>query len=428
LVLAPYVVLSSKTPFPGAAALPSVLGTALLIRYGRTGAISPLLSWGPFVATGKISYSLYLWHWPVTVFWRYATYDQLCVWDYAGMIMLSFLLAYLSWRFVEMPVRTSPAWTMRRSFAFAGSGIALLAALGAACVFNHGWPNLLHPQANTLTADINIHAPSFIEPQLLRITNRFRRLLGYDIVPLPQVRWSFANGNDGTYPVGASTEPAVLLVGDSHCGSLRYGLDAALRERRQGGVVVSQSSTNMYIFSNAQARAALSELKRHPSISKVLITQFWSNSNPAGVGYVEPRIMCEQLEEFALHLRSLGKTLYVLTDVPIFSRGPSGDELSRVPILAPRRMEPGWDGLQSEAQFTREQGKVNERLEAICRKTGAVLVPMHLAFKQGDHYAAYEKKNGNIVPLYRDGQHLSPPGSVLAARFVMPYLFPGKQQ
>ncbi len=117
LVLAPYACLSSTTSFPGATALPSVLGTVLLIGCGHGGWVSRLLSWRPLVLTGKISYSLYLWHWPVTVFWKYATYDQLRAYDYAGMFLLSLVLGYLSWRFVEMPVRSSPAWTPRRTFA-----------------------------------------------------------------------------------------------------------------------------------------------------------------------------------------------------------------------------------------------------------------------------------------------------------------------
>lgn len=126
LVIAPYAMLSSATPFPGAAALPSVIGAALLIRFGERGWVGRLLASRPLVAIGKISYSLYLWHWPVTVFWRYVTYGQLYAWDYIGMFVLSLLLGWLSWRFVEQPVRTSPAWTPRRTFAFAGTGISLL--------------------------------------------------------------------------------------------------------------------------------------------------------------------------------------------------------------------------------------------------------------------------------------------------------------
>ncbi len=94
-VFGSYAVISAKTPFPGATALPAVLGTALLIRYGEGGWISRLLSCRPLVLTGKISYSLYLWHWPVIVFWRYAAYDQVGVCDYVGMFLLSFLLGYL---------------------------------------------------------------------------------------------------------------------------------------------------------------------------------------------------------------------------------------------------------------------------------------------------------------------------------------------
>ena len=148
MVLSSYVILSSRTPFPGAAALPPVLGTALLIRYGGTGPVSRLLACRPLVLVGKISYSLYLWHWPIIVFWRYAAYDQLASYDYIGMFLLSLLLGCLSWRFVELPVRTSSTWAMGRSFAFATAGIMLMVGLGTACVFCKGWPAILHVEAN----------------------------------------------------------------------------------------------------------------------------------------------------------------------------------------------------------------------------------------------------------------------------------------
>lgn len=105
LVLIPYAIYTSTTPFPGIAALPFVIGTALLIRYGQYGWVSKVLCWGPFVNIGKISYSLYLWHWPIMVFWKYITYNQLNAWDYIGMFVLSLLLSWLSWKYIELPVR-----------------------------------------------------------------------------------------------------------------------------------------------------------------------------------------------------------------------------------------------------------------------------------------------------------------------------------
>src|SRR5690606_7528976 len=60
--------------FPGINALPSTVGAALLIwaGSGRTVGVSRLLALRPLVLIGLISYSLYLWHWPLLAFYRYA--------------------------------------------------------------------------------------------------------------------------------------------------------------------------------------------------------------------------------------------------------------------------------------------------------------------------------------------------------------------
>lgn len=65
------VALNSRSAFPGALALPTVLGTVLLIFFNRqVGPVNRFLTSSPLVYLGDISYSLYLWHWPLIVFSR----------------------------------------------------------------------------------------------------------------------------------------------------------------------------------------------------------------------------------------------------------------------------------------------------------------------------------------------------------------------
>ena len=74
LILGAIVMLTKASPFPGLSALPPVIGAALLIwhtMHGGSSAVSRLLSLAPAVFVGKISYSLYLWHWPVLVLFRH---------------------------------------------------------------------------------------------------------------------------------------------------------------------------------------------------------------------------------------------------------------------------------------------------------------------------------------------------------------------
>ncbi len=63
-------------PFPGFVVIPVIAGSLLLLRYGATGPVSQILCNPLFVGIGKISYSLYLWHWPIIVFARYMAYDH----------------------------------------------------------------------------------------------------------------------------------------------------------------------------------------------------------------------------------------------------------------------------------------------------------------------------------------------------------------
>jgi peptidoglycan/LPS O-acetylase OafA/YrhL len=103
--------------FPGPWALVPVGATVLMIlaaanRQGdpRTRDKMPLpnriLAIGPFVTLGSMAYSLYLWHWPLLIFWlSYSGHPHATFLDGAGILAVSGLLAYLTMRFVEEPLR-----------------------------------------------------------------------------------------------------------------------------------------------------------------------------------------------------------------------------------------------------------------------------------------------------------------------------------
>jgi peptidoglycan/LPS O-acetylase OafA/YrhL len=99
---------SPATPFPGAAALLPCLGAALLIHSNRQAptAVARLLSLQPVVFVGLISYSLYLWHWPVLVFGQIGLNRALLPAEAAVAVAASLAAAAFSWRYVEQPFRT----------------------------------------------------------------------------------------------------------------------------------------------------------------------------------------------------------------------------------------------------------------------------------------------------------------------------------
>jgi peptidoglycan/LPS O-acetylase OafA/YrhL len=425
MVLIPYAILSSKTPFPGAAALSPVIGTALLIRYGQGGWVSRLLSSRPLVATGKISYSLYLWHWPVTVFWRYATYDQLYVYDYIGMFLLSLVLGYLSWKLIELPVRTSPAWSMRRSFVFAAVGGVCMVILGSACVYFKGWPNILHSQANEwagVPGPLQSRKMPFVIRRIesatrLNFSSYHKSLQKKEALVLTR-----GGVEDGGSVIGALGSPRVFLMGDSHAGALRYGLDTVLREKNLAGYAVSCSSTAMFNMKLPAVQAALGKLDEFPQMSTVILAEQWLRYDKKKDESGHTELWDVQLEEFAQYIKSRGKTLLIVEDIPNHKYALN-DIAARMEIIPSRKMEPEWQSFrQTDDEYSRTGGRVNTRLEEICRKTGAIPVPLYLAFKEDGNYVYFDKQNGKVVPLYRDDDHLSQAGSLRAAQFILPYL------
>ena len=123
LILAPATLLSDQSIFPGIHAVWPCLGSAALIRAGKSpDSISrSVLSFRPLVAIGLLSYSLYLWHWPLFVFAGRLRIDSsgLVPWILIG---LAFILAGLSWVLVERPIRR------QRDLGF-GQAFTLLLAL-----------------------------------------------------------------------------------------------------------------------------------------------------------------------------------------------------------------------------------------------------------------------------------------------------------
>jgi hypothetical protein len=127
LICYPIFAFSKETPHPSFITLIPVLGTMLLIWFSKKGEfVSELLSSRPFVFVGLISYSLYLWHFPIFAFAKIA-FEEISVIDKLALIFLALTLSIASYRLVEKPARNK-ARLPRRSL------VALLAIVGASLV------------------------------------------------------------------------------------------------------------------------------------------------------------------------------------------------------------------------------------------------------------------------------------------------------
>lgn len=96
--------------FPGLSAVPPVLAAMVIIICGVEGGspVSRVLKWKPLALIGQRSYGIYLIHWPVIVLLNYYLDRPLHAPDVIAVILLTFALAELSWRFVEEPIRKRP--------------------------------------------------------------------------------------------------------------------------------------------------------------------------------------------------------------------------------------------------------------------------------------------------------------------------------
>lgn len=114
MLLGSMFVLNDEMVFPGLLALVPTCAAAMLILAGHCARnrVSNLLAFKPLVAIGLLSYSAYLWHWPLLAFYRYehAEISQTAAW---GILILTFVLAGLSYRLIERPARASAAPALR---------------------------------------------------------------------------------------------------------------------------------------------------------------------------------------------------------------------------------------------------------------------------------------------------------------------------
>ncbi|MEE4188379.1 MAG: acyltransferase family protein [Roseobacter sp.] len=320
----------ASTVFPGSAALVPCIGAGLVIFAAKSDTlVGRALSLGPMVFVGLLSYSLYLWHWPILVLARHYTASlHLPPLVVSGCIGVAFVMSIFSLRYVETPFRHRSLAASKRSM-FTASGAALTATIAAGAVVfsSEGVPTRLSPEARHIVGTAtNLNRPASIDCTQQSGITFCRNTL-----------------------VASGKSAEVLFVGDSHVrASAPFALDALAKQGvaaraiwREGCPPIpdiyrtSRGSTDRNCPDLAQK--LLSELDANPEIRIVIVHARWSlygsgeriGQEPGGPVFLTPAgsdlnldlqhnatILQKQLSALFGELSERGQTVIVIGSVP----------------------------------------------------------------------------------------------------------------
>jgi peptidoglycan/LPS O-acetylase OafA/YrhL len=248
---------SSRTPFPGAAALLPVLGALAVIHAGlpvTRWAPSWLLTTRPAQFLGDISYAVYLWHWPLLVFAPFAVPGASVTATRVVVPVVTILLAWLTKVLVEDPVRRSTRLRAQPRMTFAwGAGASALIVAVLAVGTTHVQAQIRAAQAQTAEL-VAARPPCFGAAARDPLHPCENRALRRQVVPAPVAARQELNAPCPNFrreegvsvcEFGAPAAQAtgnIALLGDSHASHWRAPLDAVARERGWHGLSVARTS------------------------------------------------------------------------------------------------------------------------------------------------------------------------------------------
>jgi peptidoglycan/LPS O-acetylase OafA/YrhL len=203
-----------STPYPSLYTLIPTVGTASIILFAtHETLVGKLLGAKLPVFVGQISYSAYLWHQPLIAFARHRTVGEPSKQLLASLAVLALLLAYFSWKFVELPCRNKALVSRREIFASGALCSVCFVAIGMAGYLYGGFPNRFDAQI------VNILNP----PSTLTSTGTQCLRQGSSYMKL-----------EDSCILGSKSMIVGALIGDSHASALAYELGVALNSHGLG--------------------------------------------------------------------------------------------------------------------------------------------------------------------------------------------------
>ena len=377
--------------FPGWRALLPTCGAAMLIAAGPEASVNKLLlSRRAMVGIGKISYPLYLWHWPLLSFARISVGGHVGPPVGWALIALSVALATLTYRYLETPIR-------RRTGA-ANTSLVVAAMLALGLIGLRDWRagGLLFPNATFVNI---VNAGDLGETKFRREmeARSFPCCAGLGEPPTQEGRNGHTRGQSQ-----AQGAPDILLLGDSHADQLYLGLATALAGHNVGYYAI----TALPLPSNPSFAAVYDALAREPAVKTVIIANFWSQRVKS---LAKSERLSSSLDKALKILLAANKRVYIVNDAPAFSFRPSRCKFAGrlgVPLKCAEPISVLNGQLASYA---------SELSSAVAANPGVTLIDISRLPCSGETCSM--AREGKL--LYRDDNHFNAEGSRLAGAAIV---------
>jgi len=394
---------TSGMHFPGPSALLPCVGAALIVGAGESGksAVYSVLAWRPMVFVGLISYSLYLWHWPVLLVYQMGLIDVNSEFDrhFGGLLsagrfehlvilLVSFVLAILSWRFVERPFR-------KGRLRLAGSQLfATAAAVMLVCVFfsslvlsSRGLPVRFSAQTNQIASYLDRGNAFENAEKAMRWGTCFldqNKVTTFNLDPCLHEDPSRKN---------------YLLLGDSHAAALWLGISESLpgvnvMQATVGGCEPTVHHTGRGLCQRVMDYVFETYLPSHP-VQALILEADWNS------GSIAP------LEETLAWAKMHQVPVVVMGCVPSYDA-----PLARLLAYSVAWHRPDL----ASRHLVRAEGTLDVRLrEVVEDKWHVPFVSLYSSLCGGGTCFEYADA-ARTIPLMNDRDHFNPSGSLFVVR------------
>ncbi len=390
LIIFAVLMFDSGTPTPGVYTLLPVLGTVLIIICGVPGTlVCGLLSARWLVVAGTLSYSIYLWHQPVFAFLRHYTGEHLLTWPaILACLTLTFLLAFLTARYVENPVRSKSRFSRAQVFFYSLLVSLLIAVIGGAGVYYHGFENRFKRQLAGDTGHVTFHT---------HLHENYPDCEPLTVAEEAPVWKGFLRCKQSSPGIAD-----IVLLGDSHAEHLFFGLAESLPDENTAFYI---QASRPYL-DNSDFKTIFDELLSHKHDQLILLTMHFYSRVPGNTG--------ELYRGFSDVVRALleaGREVVLLGDIPEYPNEPE-----RCVYEMPSAVRSSDSSVCSMDKNIADDQKAG--YEAVLQRISAEQDVRYInLYPLLCNNARCSMASGDSV-LYRDEHHLNLPGSLVIGRYL----------